>query len=315
MTLPFSGREGLMQRIVEGLDRTQSTLFPEGKPLTEAEALLNRRDELGADVVRFVDASVAAYRKRLEATKAADRRRFRVAAAAAGNASNGILLALEALPDEMAKPNRSYVHQGESALYAAINARRELVVPRGYRGSATHAAFSPDGSRIVTASLDKTARLWPNYPTTQSLIDYARCIVPRQLTDDERERFFLEPESPSEAGHEGRLRDCCPQVVDNLASADGLLWPVAVAFKENIDRCCPPRLAGVLAALTAAAVTAGSVATAVVAAGGIFEQARSLGHFVGNGAAQQFSAQYYAAGDHRQEHGVFDRRDAPRVGP
>ena len=92
----------------------------------------------------------------------ADRRRFRVAAAAAGNATNGILLALEASPDEMAKPNRSYVHQGKSALYAAINARRELAVPRGYRGSVTHAAVSPDGSRIVTASLDKTARLWPN---------------------------------------------------------------------------------------------------------------------------------------------------------
>ncbi len=186
-------------------------------------------------------------------------------------------------------------------------------MPRGYRGSATHAAFSPDGSRIVTASLDKTARLWPNYPTSQSPIDCARCIVPRQLTDDERERFFLEPESPSEAGHEGRLRDCCPQVVDNLASADGLVWPVAVAFKENVDRCCPPRLAGVLAALTVA--VADSVATAAIAAGVYLEQARSLGHFVGNGAAQHFSAHNYAACDHRQEHGVFDRRDAPRVGP
>ena len=31
---------------------------------------------------------------------------------------------------------------------------------RGHEGYVSPAAFSPDGSRIVTASTDKTARIW-----------------------------------------------------------------------------------------------------------------------------------------------------------
>jgi WD40 repeat protein len=34
------------------------------------------------------------------------------------------------------------------------------LVLRGHDGSVTSAAFSSDGSRIVTASFDKTARIW-----------------------------------------------------------------------------------------------------------------------------------------------------------
>jgi len=59
------------------------------------------------------------------------------------------------------------------------------------------AAFSPDGLRIVSASWDHTARVWLAFPTTQSLIDYARANVPRQLTEEERHRFFLEPSTTS----------------------------------------------------------------------------------------------------------------------
>ena len=77
-----------------------------------------------------------------------------------GNATNGILLALEALPDDMGRPDRPYVFQAETALYGAIFSHRELAILRGHEGSVQHAAFSPDGSRIVTASSDNTARLW-----------------------------------------------------------------------------------------------------------------------------------------------------------
>src|SRR5262249_48064749 len=37
---------------------------------------------------------------------------------------------------------------------------RERLVLSGHEGSVISAAFSPDGKRIVTASLDRTARLW-----------------------------------------------------------------------------------------------------------------------------------------------------------
>ncbi|MGH6903603.1 MAG: DUF4062 domain-containing protein, partial [Geminicoccaceae bacterium] len=77
-----------------------------------------------------------------------------------GNAMNGILLALEALPEDMANPDRPYVVEAEAALYEAMLARRELAVLRGHEGPVKTAAFSPDGDQVVTASADGTARLW-----------------------------------------------------------------------------------------------------------------------------------------------------------
>ena len=73
----------------------------------------------------------------------------------------------------------------------------EIAVLSGHEDDIEHAAFSPDSQRIITTSLDGTARLWWYFPTTQSLIDYTRCIVPRQLTKKERVRFFLDPEPSS----------------------------------------------------------------------------------------------------------------------
>ena len=38
---------------------------------------------------------------------------------------------------------------------------RELAVLEGHQASVLNASFSPDGQRIVTASDDNTARVWP----------------------------------------------------------------------------------------------------------------------------------------------------------
>ncbi|MEM7022918.1 MAG: DUF4062 domain-containing protein [Pseudomonadota bacterium] len=67
-----------------------------------------------------------------------------------------------------------------------------LAVLRGHERPVTWAEFSPDGRRVVTASTDDTARIWSIFPTTQGLIDYARSVVPRQLTAGQRDQFFLE---------------------------------------------------------------------------------------------------------------------------
>ena len=77
-----------------------------------------------------------------------------------------------------------------------------LATLSGHQGWVNHAAFSSDGTRVVTASDDKTARLWRVFPTTQDLIDYANhikplvsdgnTVKPRELTPEERKRFFLE---------------------------------------------------------------------------------------------------------------------------
>jgi WD40 repeat protein len=58
-------------------------------------------------------------------------------------------------------------------------------------------AFSADGKRLVTASEDRTARVWPVFSTTQVLVDHAKSVVPRCLTQEQRRQAFLEVEPPA----------------------------------------------------------------------------------------------------------------------
>jgi hypothetical protein len=54
--------------------------------------------------------------------------------------------------------------------------------------------LAPDGTRIVTASADDTARIWRVFRLTQALIDYARTKLPPQrqeLTEAQKREFFL----------------------------------------------------------------------------------------------------------------------------
>src|SRR5262249_49437346 len=79
--------------------------------------------------------------------------------AAGGNTDAAILLALEALPNDMSAPDRPYLHEAEAALYRALFAHRQIRIFR-HDAAVTHAAFNPKGDRIVTSSFDKTARIW-----------------------------------------------------------------------------------------------------------------------------------------------------------
>ena len=64
----------------------------------------------------------------------------------AGEATNAVLLTLEALPDYSVGISRPYVAEAEMELDAAFRALRELIV-------------LPDGKRVVTGSDDETAQL------------------------------------------------------------------------------------------------------------------------------------------------------------
>jgi WD40 repeat protein/tetratricopeptide (TPR) repeat protein len=83
---------------------------------------------------------------------------------AAGDATAGMLLALEALPDQSSRDDlrrsRPYAIEAERALYAGYLARREERVLRGHGSSVIRAQFTADGRRVLTTSADSTARLW-----------------------------------------------------------------------------------------------------------------------------------------------------------
>ncbi|MCP4403775.1 MAG: CHAT domain-containing protein [bacterium] len=77
-----------------------------------------------------------------------------------GASTLAILLALEALPKDMAHPDRPYVDEAKNQLYKAVNSQRKRLIFKGHESYVTHAAFNLDGTRVLTASWDNTARLW-----------------------------------------------------------------------------------------------------------------------------------------------------------
>ena len=77
-----------------------------------------------------------------------------------GNATNGILLALEALPKDMSAPDKPYLVEAEAKLYKAVIKQREFFLMDAHTDAVNHVAFSPNGKYLLTASVDKTAVLW-----------------------------------------------------------------------------------------------------------------------------------------------------------
>ncbi len=71
-----------------------------------------------------------------------------------------LLLAVEGLPGGTTAVSRPYIPQAELDLDLAWRLLRERRILVGHEDAVWSAAFSPDGKRIVTASLDKTARVW-----------------------------------------------------------------------------------------------------------------------------------------------------------
>jgi WD40 repeat protein len=77
-----------------------------------------------------------------------------------GNPVLAGLLALAALPVDMRTPDRPLWPLAVWTLARARNMDRSRAVLEGHIDAVSTAAYSPDGSRIVTASWDHTARIW-----------------------------------------------------------------------------------------------------------------------------------------------------------
>jgi len=74
------------------------------------------------------------------------------------NITNGVLLLLEALPNN--HEPRPLVKETQETLKTALMQLREKTVLLGHDNSVIKAIFSPGGKYVVTASWDNTARIW-----------------------------------------------------------------------------------------------------------------------------------------------------------
>jgi WD40 repeat protein len=86
---------------------------------------------------------------------------------------------------------------GQAQVWDAETGKPVAAPLTGHDSRVSSATFSPDGTRIVTASWDKTAIVREIFASTQELAAQARASVPRCLTREQRVTAFLDPEPPA----------------------------------------------------------------------------------------------------------------------
>jgi WD40 repeat protein len=95
-------------------------------------------------------------------------------------------------------PDGSRVATGSSDKTARVwdvNANATVALIRTPDYEVFHVKFSMDGTGLITTNQKGEGSIWPLFRDSQGLTDYAKSLVPRCLTQEQRRRFFL-PQRP-----------------------------------------------------------------------------------------------------------------------
>jgi WD40 repeat protein len=154
LTAAIAGAYGWQQRWVAATTATKlKTSYDELEGKNRDLAAATRAAESEAERAKAAEQKALAQDSRALAALAQSETR-------AGNAVNGMLLALRGMPIAGIGEPRPVVTETRQELADATLARRESLVLRGHKDLVQAAAFSPEGARIVSGASDLTVRVW-----------------------------------------------------------------------------------------------------------------------------------------------------------